>query len=301
LLLEANADWPEFEKARGRFRERADRLLEANSSEQFHGTWRYGFASLYAFERSLREGKAHPALERIARVLVAEQNSEGGWNHNKNFAKQVPIYSRSLNAVTNLVLINLGAAERMKVPFASDEKFKKAVTNGLTLLQQCQAKDGGIMYGKERKGDEKSPFKLVVTPHPGRTAGLLPGLAAVKQADSDLFRRAAGYALRGMESVPQGEADTSLHIFMGALAFYVLSDDAFGEYDTKILDQVRKLQRKEGDFNKGTFSRFTGPGPGLTDRAHVASFYALALCVDRLEVARTLKLSTPFKLPAVEK
>ena len=130
---------------------------------------------------------------------------------------------------------------------------------------------------------------------------MLPGLAALKQTDSELFRRAAAYSLSRVESIPKGEADTSLHIFMGALGCYILSEEAFREYDAKVLEQVRQLQRKEGDFNKGTFSRYTGPGPGLTDRTYVASLYALAMSVDRLEVARTLRLSPPFKLLAEEK
>ena len=36
----------------------------------------------------------------------------------------------------------------MKLPFASDEKFKKSVNDGLELLGKSQAKDGGVLYGK---------------------------------------------------------------------------------------------------------------------------------------------------------
>ena len=73
---------------------------------------------------------------------------------------------------------------------------------------------------------------------------MLPGLAALKQTDSELFRRAAAYSLSRVESVPKGEADTSLHIFMGALGCYILSEEAFREYDAKVLEQVRQLQRR---------------------------------------------------------
>ena len=283
-LLETNADIPEFEKVRRAYRERADRQLADNVSFKFFPTWCDGFAGLYVYERSLRDGKADPALERIARNIVAEQNREGGWNHTKNFTKTIPGYSPTVLAVANLALMSLGAAERMKVPFAADENFKKSVKDGLELFGKSQRPNGGIPYGRNPLYGESEP---------GRTAGFLTALAALQQTDNDQFRKAAPYFLRTFEAIPKGHGCTPMHFFMGSMASYILSDKAFREYDAKVLEQVRQLQRKEGDFNKGP--GFTGPSSDLFDKAYAAGLYALALSADRTEVARKLRLSAPFQ------
>src|SRR5262249_24591137 len=110
-LLDLYPEFIEFKpELRRRLRDRADYML-VDLKSKFYVNWHQGFAGLYAYERSLRDGKTHPSLDRIARGFIARQDSEGGWFHGIG-EPPAEFYSSTLAATCNLALIALGAAKR---------------------------------------------------------------------------------------------------------------------------------------------------------------------------------------------
>ncbi len=284
-LLEMNADLAGQDAERLRLRGQADRLSQSprGTAAFAFPNWLDGFATLYVLERSLREGKPHAALDRIARRFVERQNVEGGWGHGGG--TYTKFYPSTLVATTNLALLALAAADRFQTPSSRTADFKEALAEGLTLLTDVQAAHGGLPYGGRpyRKGYEA-----------GRTAGMLLALAALRKTECDLFRRASGYALRNLDEVPYGHASPALHIALGALAFPILSDDAGQRYDRQVLAKVRQAQRPDGSFAdvlRTSPDTILDLGHGkYFNEAYVAALYAAALSAHRSEIVRQFRV-----------
>lgn len=290
-LLEMQSDLPGLDAFRTRLREQADRVAAQprGIAALPFSNWLDGFATLYVLERSWREGKAHPLLDRIARRFVDRQNAEGGWGHGGGTLTN--FYPTTLVATTNLALLSLGGAARFNTPVVATSDYKDAVAEGLKLLQDVQAPHGGMPYGGRpyRKGYEA-----------GRTAGMLPALAVLGRTDDPLFQRAADYALRNMAEVPHGHASPALHFALGSLAFATLSDDAWQRYDATVLEKVRRVQQQDGSFRDaaGTSPDSLldfGNGKRITT-AYMTALYAAALSGHRSEIARRFRVPIALAL-----
>jgi hypothetical protein len=280
-LLDLNADGSEFEQVRPRFRAQADRILAADLHS--NSNWFPGFVALYAYERSLRDRKANLALDRVARGFIKRQNSDGGWFHWGGYSSIA--YPATLIATTNLGLFALGAAEREGMAVCKTEPYKKAVSKGLKLLHDVQGPHGGMPYG-----GRPSRWNYEA----GRTAGMLAALAALRQTDSKVFQRAASYVQHNVDVIMNGHGGTAFHVAIGALGCYILSDDVWQLYESRVLKRVLKEQRKDGSFGGEKYSIPITP-------SFSTAFFALGLMMDRTEVARKLRLSMPFKLASEEK
>ena len=137
---------------------------------------------------------------------MERQNLEGGWAHGEKDRPRPPWYPGTLIATTNLALLSLGAAERMKTPIVKELNYQQAVRSGLQLLRDVQGPHGGLPYGDRyyRSGYDA-----------GRTAGTLLALAALRQTDINLFRQAATFVLRNIDMIPEGHAGPPLHVLLG--------------------------------------------------------------------------------------
>jgi hypothetical protein len=288
-LLEANPDFSEFDQAvRSRFRGRADRFCKIDTPTSCN--WLQGFAALYAYERSLRDGKPHPALDSIARGFIDRQNKNGGWCH--SIGIPAPYYATTMVVTTNLALFALGAAKREGMAVCKEESYKNAVSKTLKLLNKLQAPDGAMPYGH---GGGTLDFgngnvaRVALAYHPARTAAMLAALAVVDQTDGELFRRAGLYVGRNFEAIPKAAESVALNLALGGLGCYILSDDVWKLYESKLLDRLQKEQCQDGSFKPTVLG-----GPAY-DTAYTTALCAVALNVDRTEVARHLRKSTSSK------
>lgn len=242
--------------------------------------WTDGFAALYLFERSLRDGKDRPAFARLARRIAEYQNDEGGWGHGASLGPS--FYPSTLIATTNWSLLGLGLARRRGIAVDGE-----CIDAGLDLVRHVQAANGSLPYGglPYRRGFEA-----------GRTSGTVLALAALGLGDTDAFRRAADYVLRNVASLPNGHASPAMHVLMGALACYVLGDEAWASYDRDVLARVRAAQKPDGSFNDvvdGSPDSFAIMAEAATNTAYVTAFYAAALAVTRSRLANELRRATP--------
>jgi outer membrane protein assembly factor BamB len=284
LLLEIHPDDADA-KARADIRAEADHAALRGESLGFVN-WLKGFAALYAWERSLREGTPHPAVDPIARGFLDRQNAEGGWGHTTS--RMIDFYPDTLIATSNLALLALGAAGRLHTPVSREPRWQQGVDDALKLYRTVQTPSGSMPYGglAYRKG-----------PEAGRTAAMVLALSAVARKD-ELLARALPYALRNLETVPHGHASPALHVALGGLCFAALGDDPWRQYQRQVLSKVHACQQPDGSFGDilGTSpDSMEVMGDALFRTAYRTALYSLALCADESALVRELRL------PAVQR
>lgn len=241
-----------------------------------YGSWLDGFATIALAEEGARGADIGKAVRRIVRRFADRQNNEGGVGHG---AMNVGgFYPSTLMAATNFLLLAAGTAKRHGI-----DEPSTMVADAVALLEATQTASGAIPYGG---------VSYRVGPETARTAGAVFALAALGRADTDAFRRARAFVLGNIEKIPDGHASPSMHVLIGACAAYVLGDDAWRDYDQKVLARVRAAAEKDGFFDdivddSPDDMELMDSRPGL--RRYVTACYAAALAAPQSRFLATLR------------
>jgi outer membrane protein assembly factor BamB len=253
-----------------------------------YANWMAGFAAIPLIEKSLRQGRADPALRRVVSGFEDRQNAEGGWAHG-GAGELTDFYPTSLVITTNFALFALGMSRRLHLTVDDD-----VVARGLALLWDVQGAGGAFPYGGRayRKGCEA-----------GRTASAIAALAALGQSDDDRFARAATYVLANMPSTPDGHASPAIHVMWGAVAASIIGADAQRAWDHSVMARVLAAQRPDGSFRDivdGSPDSMALLGDAGTNAEYITALYAAALAARGSRIASTLRLAKPPSLPHPE-
>ena len=290
-LLIVHEDADSFDDVRKDRLARADRTTsQRGMAKSSFANWLDGFAGLYSYERSLRDGKPHAALAKAVQGFVDRQNPAGGWAHSGG--SPADFYPTTLNAVGNFALLSLGAAERLELKVAESYDYEDTVDEALALYRDVQGPNGAFPYGGRvyRKGLESS-----------RTAGALLGLAAFKKTDSELFKRAVAHVRQHVASVPYGHASTAMHVGLGGLSFRMLGEEPWAAYRKQVLTKVMLAQAEDGPFGDiaGTFSSDSMGIEAIdVSTAYRTALYAVALSADRSRIVQTLAKDVTLAPPS---
>ncbi len=281
LLL--RPDLGQFDDLRARLHGRVSAAANGRSAATAFAfqNWGAGLSSVYVLEKAFRGEVDRAALRALADGFAERQNAEGGWGHGADLP--IGFYPTTLIVTTYWALLALGGAALHGV-----KPDEVVLADALELLRAVQVESGGFPYGGRsyRKGVEA-----------GRTAGVVLALASLGLEQEDTFRRAARYALRNVRSIPDGHASPAMHVFSGAMAMFLLGDEAWSAYSREVLARVLRAQRPDGSFDDvvpGSPDSLRLMGDESTLRAYITAFYAAALSTPRSRTAAALRLKKPL-------
>src|SRR5262245_3057095 len=184
-----------------------------------HGVASIALAELYGQTRS---PAMRPKLERVIKVIVASQNSEGGWRYR-------PIARDADISVTVLQVVALRAAKNagLDVPQAT-------LDNAVKYVKKCfHAPSGGFGYQPSRE------------PGFARTAAAIYSLQVCGLYDDEMVKRGSEYLIKNNKDRDQWFTYGN---FYAAPAQYMVGGETWRTYYNETKDLLLKNVSNKGDL-----------------------------------------------------
>ena len=258
---------------------KAERILaEGVGSDFAFESWVAGFASIYAFERSVRDGNRHPSLQMLGDSWIDRQNREGGWSHG-GAGRMVNFYPSTILSASNFALIGLGAIKELDHKLKNSIEYQDVVEEAIAMYEKAQSRRGGLPYGARtyQKGVQS-----------GRTATSLIGLVALGFESHDLFCRAAHYSVTNVDTVPFGHASPAMHMGCGALAFAMLGGEHWQTFKDCHFGRLAKQQKQDGSFGDFAGGPDSMIGGTEVSTAYITSMYTICFCANQSQFIHRL-------------
>ncbi len=200
-----------------------DGLIGNRNNGQYmygHGVASIALAELYGQTRS---ASMRPKLERVIKIIIASQNSEGGWRYR-------PIARDADISVTVLQVVALRAAKNggLDVP-------QTTLDNAVKYVKKCfHAPTGGFGYQPSRE------------PGFARTAAAIYSLQVCGLYDDEMVKRGAEYLTKNSKDRDQWFTYGN---FYAAPALYMVGGDTWRKYYDDTRDLLLKNITTKGEIS----------------------------------------------------
>lgn len=200
-----------------------DGLMGNRNNGQYmygHGVASIALAELYGQTRS---PSMRPKLERVIKIIIASQNSEGGWRYR-------PIARDADISVTVLQVVALRAAKNagLDVP-------QSTLDNAVKYVKKCfHPATGGYGYQPSRE------------PGFARTAAAIYSLQVCGLYDDEMVKRGSEYLIKNSKDRDQWFTYGN---FYAAPAQYMVGGDTWRKYYTEIKELLLKNVTTKGDLS----------------------------------------------------
>jgi hypothetical protein len=200
-----------------------DGLIGNRNNGQYmygHGIASIALAELYGQTRS---PSIRPKLERVIKIILASQNSEGGWRYR-------PIARDADISVTVLQVVALRAAKNagLDVP-------QTTLDNAVKYVKKCyHPATGGFGYQPSRE------------PGFARTAAAIYSLQVCGLYDDEMVKRGAEYLIKNNKDRDQWFTYGN---FYAAPALYMVGGDSWRKYYDEIKELFLKNVSTKGDVS----------------------------------------------------
>lgn len=228
----------------------ADGLMGNRNNGQYmygHGVAALALAELYGQTRS---PTMRPKLERIIKVIIASQNSEGGWRYR-------PIARDADISVSVLQVVALRAAKNagLDVPQAT-------LDNAVKYVKKCyHPPSGGFTYQPNRE------------PGFARTAAAIYSLQVCGLYDDEMVKKGSEYLIKNHKQQDQWFTYGN---FYAAPAQYMLGGDTWRKWYAIMKDTLLKAVTTKGDTSYWETKLDQGRGVGII---YCTAVYAMILAM----------------------